>query len=104
MYRRPDLFRRLDLFRHSPRFRGIMDMLSMSHDVRHDGEKTLFSITIQKRCPPDKYCMSKLCIRVSATEPNSKLCKLQSSVDILEVGVPIEKVTNRSDTIYLLIS
>ena len=35
--------------------------------------------------------MSKLCLSVSATKPNSTLCKLQSRVDILEVGVPDRK-------------
>ena len=39
--------------------------------------------------------MSKLCISVLATEPNSKFHKLRSKADILEVGVPIKKVQMR---------
>ena len=39
--------------------------------------------------------MSKLCRSVSATEPNSTLCKLQSRVDILEVGSPNQKSYKR---------
>ena len=73
----------------------------MSYDVTRDGEKTL------QRCDRSVarlISMSKFCISVSATEPNSTLCKLRSRVDILEVGVSIEKVTNAFDRIYHLIS
>ena len=58
----------------------------------------------QSRSVAHLIAMSKLCISVSATEPNSTLCKLRSTVDILEVGIPIEKVTKASDRIYHLIS
>ena len=77
-------------------------LLSMAHDVTHDGEKTLFSVTLESVA--GLISMSKLCVSVSATEQNSTLCKLRSTVDIREVGAPIEKVTNASDRIYHLIS
>ena len=55
-------------------------LLLMSHDVTCDGEKTLFSVTLESVA--HLISMSKLCISVSATEPNSTLCKLRSMVDI----------------------
>ena len=36
-------------------FTTLHRLLSMSRDVTRDGEKTLFSVTLEKRCPLGKY-------------------------------------------------
>ena len=75
----------------------------MSRDVTRDGEKHS-SASRYLESVDRLISMSKLCLSVSATEPNSTLHKLRSTVVSREVGALIEKVTNASDRMYHLIN